>query len=95
MKKRQDFKLVKGVFTPRDAREVLMDLYSSKVNFHLMKNFSSNERLGKDDKTAMKRIPELKKSIAKISEIIAKASDLKQRLSVTAVVTIEPAGKKE
>ena len=58
MKKKQDFKFIEGEFTPQDAKEVLIDLYTSKINFHLMKNFSSSERFGKDDKTASKRIPE-------------------------------------
>ena len=89
MKKNHDFKLIEGVFTPQDAKEVLISLYSSKLNFHEMKNFSSNERLGKNDETSTKRIPELKKSILDITEIIENAVKKKRKLILTAVVNIQ------
>ncbi|MDB5276406.1 MAG: hypothetical protein JWR61_1361 [Ferruginibacter sp.] len=94
MKKSQDFTLIEGEFTPQDAKEVLINLYSSKLNFHVMKNFSSNERLGKDDETSTKRIPELKKSMLQITEIIEQAEKKKKKLIITAVVSIEVTNSK-
>lgn len=95
MKKKQDFKLIEGEFTPQDAKEVLINLYTSKINFHLMKNFSFSERFGKDDETANKRIPELKKSMAIISAIVEKAIDKQKTLIITATVNIQFADKRK
>ena len=89
MKKKQEFKLIEGEFTPQDAKEVLTNLYTSKLNFHLMKNFSSTERFGKSDETSNKKIPELKKSMAIISAIIEEATSKKKKLIVNATVNIE------
>ena len=66
MKKKQELKLIEGEFTPQDAKEILTNLYTSKLNFHLMKNFSSMERFGKSDDLSNKKIPELKNRINKV-----------------------------
>lgn len=95
MKKKQEFKLIEGEFTPQDAKEVLTNLYTSKLNFHLMKNFSSTERFGKSDETSNKKIPELKKSMAIISAIIEEATSKKKKLIVNATVNIEFAPTKK
>ena len=89
MTRKQDLKLIEGEFTPADAKEVLMSLYSSKLNFHQMKNFSSIERFGKKDETSTKRIPELKESLRVISAIIQEAASKKKKLILTATVNIE------
>jgi len=95
MKKVQTLKLIDGEFSAQDAKEVLMSLYSSKLNFHQMKDFSSTERFGKNDETAIKRIPELKESMTVIAAIIQEATDTKNNLLVTASVNIEFAGIKK
>ena len=95
MKKRQTLKLIDGEFSAQDAKEVLLSLYSSKLNFHQMKDFSSNERFGKNDETASKRIPELKESMTAISAIIQDATIKKKNLIVTATVNIEFTGFKK
>ena len=89
MKKKQELKLIEGEFTPQDAKEILTNLYTSKLNFHLMKNFSSMERFGKSDDLSNKKIPELKKSMAIISAIIEEATSKKKKLIVNATVNIE------
>ena len=48
-------------FSPSGASEVLFGLISSKIHFHSMENFSSNERFGKDKPNSQRRIKALKK----------------------------------
>lgn len=55
--------LIEGVFKNDEARELLMNIFSAKLTFHHQNNFSSRERFGKDDETAQKRVPELKKKL--------------------------------
>lgn len=70
MKKQTKLTLVDGKFTQEEALEVLMNLFSSKISFHELKSFSSDERFGVPDKHAVKRIPELKESMQKIKALI-------------------------
>ena len=54
-----------------------------------MKNFSSQERFGKDDKTAVKRIPALKKSIEKLDRIIKHAEKHKKQLTINSEISVD------
>ncbi|MDI1316211.1 hypothetical protein [Flavobacterium sp.] len=66
----QTFKLIDGDFSAEESLEIIRNVFSSKIQFHQMKNFSSQERFGYDDKTAMIRIPQLKKSLDEIIKLI-------------------------
>lgn len=91
MKKKQAFKLIEGEFTPQDAKEILTNLYNSKINFHKLKDFSSTERFGIPDETAVKRIPALNKSLLLINGIIQEAAKQKKNLVLSATINIDSA----
>lgn len=88
MKKIQKLKLINGNFSPSDAKEILMNVFLSKIQFHQTKNFSSKERLGKENKTALKRIEELKKSLEMINKIISDAELKNETLNITSEINI-------
>ncbi len=88
MKNNEVLSLIDGKFSATDARELLMNLFSSKIQFHQMKNFSSQERFGKDDKLAAKKIPILKENVEILSEILKKAEKQKGKLIIKAMVEI-------
>ena len=69
MKKTETLTMIDGNFTYDEAKEVLMNMFSSKINFHNMKNWSSEERFGKYDEIAQLRIPALRKEIKKLEAI--------------------------
>lgn len=81
-------KLIDGQFSPEDAREILMSLFTKKLQFHEMNNLSSKERFGKEDPMASIRIPELKESLEKINEIIKNAEREKEILEIKSTVNI-------
>jgi hypothetical protein len=89
MKNLKDYKLITGVFSPSDAKEILLNVYNGKIQFHQMKNFSSKERFGKEDKVAIKRIPQLKKSLEKLIKQITKAEKQKKQINLSADIFIE------
>lgn len=95
MAKKQAFQLIEGEFTPQEAKEVLTNLYNSKINFHKLKNFSSTERFGIPDETAGKRIQALKESLSHISDIIEEAAEQKKHLVIAATINIEPVNVKK
>jgi hypothetical protein len=88
MKTTETIKLIDGNFSPTDAKELLMNLFINKINFHQNKNFSSHERFGKEDETATRRIPELKESVEAISRIVNEATAQNQNIVITSTVNI-------
>ncbi len=81
-------KLIDGEFLPNDAQEILMNILTSKLNFHKLKNFSSNERYGFNDEIAQKRIPELTSDIAKLKELLKEARATNVILKISSEITI-------
>ena len=88
MKNQHIFKLIDGDFSTRESREILQNIFSSKIQFHQIKNFSSQERFGKEDKNALKRIPELRKSVEKILKIIESAEMKGKQLEIKSDIVI-------
>ena len=88
MEKTQKLKLINGNFSPKDAKEILMNLFLGKIQFHQTKNFSSKERLGKEDKNALKRIDQLKKSLEKTQKLISDAELKNETLTITSEISI-------
>jgi hypothetical protein len=80
--------LIEGEFSDEEAKEILTSIFSSKINFHNIKNWSSNERFGTDDEIAEKRIPELRKNLAKLLEILSEAKAKKRRLVISSDITL-------
>jgi len=88
MNKIEKINLIEGTFSNEEAKEILVNIFSTKINYHEMKNFSSHERFGKYDETAKKRIPELKKELEKISKIISEAKLHNKNLIIKSEITI-------
>ncbi|MBU2019710.1 MAG: hypothetical protein KJ941_08700 [Bacteroidetes bacterium] len=51
--------LINSTFDSAEAKELVMDLLNTKINFHKLKNFSSNVRFGRDDQYSLKRAAHL------------------------------------
>lgn len=81
--------LVDGRFTHQEARDVLMSLFQAKIQFHEMQNFSSQELFGHEHRLAVERIPDLKKNMRKIQDLVAMAVQTNKKMIVTAVIQIE------
>jgi hypothetical protein len=80
--------LIDGHFSSEDAFELLRNLYSSKIQFHQQKNFSSIERFGVEDKIALERIPQLKESLETISKIMKEVAQIDGEIELKSVVNI-------
>lgn len=85
----QKFKFIDGNFSPLESREILKNVFTGKIQFHQIKNFSSQERYGKDDEHSLHRIVELKASIADILSFLETAQkegrqiELKSEIEIT------------
>jgi predicted RecB family nuclease len=88
MDQTEKLSLVNGTFKEDEAREILMNLFSTKIHFHELKNFSAQERFGHNDATAEKRIPELKEGMEKAMKIFSEAKVKNKSLIVTSEICI-------
>ena len=88
MKNTEKLNLIDGVFSQSEAKEILMSLFKSKINFHNIKNWSSNERFGKDDEIAQEKIPKLKEEIEKLQLILSEAKIQNKNLIVSSEINI-------
>ena len=88
MKSNETFNLIDGVFSTDEAREILMNIFSTKIQFHEMKNLSSEERFGEQDTVAKKRIPQLKMELEKLEKIISEAKSGTKKFEITSAINI-------
>ena len=88
MNKNEKLTLIEGDFSFDEAKEILISMYSSKINFHTMQNLSSLERFGKDDVIAQKRIPVLRNEMKKLEEILLEAKAKNKKLVVNSEINI-------
>lgn len=88
MGKSKKLKLIEGEFPMEEAKDILYNIFSTKINYHQRNNFSHKERFGKEDPTAKKRIPALKKELVKLEKILAEAGAKGNKLIINSEVTI-------
>lgn len=88
MNKIEKLKLIEGEFSFNEAKEILTSMFNSKINFHNIQNWSSQERYGKDDETAQMKIPLLKNEIEKLDEIILEAKANNKKLIINSEINI-------
>ncbi|PTB97565.1 hypothetical protein C9994_02460 [Marivirga lumbricoides] len=74
--------IIKGTYSPEEAKEILFNIINSKLDFHNMKNVSSQIRYNQPEASSEKRIEELNNSFKKIQQVIAKAAEDNQNLTI-------------
>ena len=80
--------LMKGLFSAKDALDILMNAFARKIQFHEMKNFSAIVREGKEDAHSLQRIEELQKCKETILEIIKEAEKNESLIDILTEVRI-------
>ncbi len=88
MNKIEKLKLIEGDFSFNEAKEILTSMFNSKINFHNIQNWSSQERFGKDDETAQRKVRLLKNEIEKLEEIIFNAKSQNKKLVIKSEIII-------
>ena len=88
MNNTETLKLIDGNFVNDDARELLMNLFSSKINFYNVKNLSSYVRFGCDDEMAQQRIVLLNEEMQKLQALLAEAKARNKQLVINSHIDI-------
>ena len=88
------FHLIKGQFSPAEAREVLLSLINYKIEYHELKMMSDLARGTALSEANMRRIEELKNSRLQIIELTDMYNDLDGQLDLEAEVVLNLVIKK-
>ena len=88
MKKTETIEFIKGTFTPIEARELLLQLLTDKINFHNLKNWSSNERFGKPHAYSEQRLKSLKESRKKVETLFPKSNSEEKSITINSIIEI-------
>lgn len=85
-----EFKLIDSSYTADEAREILLAIINSKIQFHQLKTFSHDIRFGCPDEHSEKRIKELEETRRAITQLLQEHgnSDVKFDVASTLTLTI-------
>lgn len=92
MNKTEKLTFIEGTFNNIEAKEILINVFTQKINFHQRKNFSSQERFGKVDAAATKRIVELKKGLEQALSMVEEAQRNNQEINISSEISISISG---
>ncbi len=87
--KKNQYKLIKGEFSPDDSLEILNHLILEKINFHNRRSFSQFIRSGSADEWSLARIEELEQSREEIEALVEKARAQGKTLIINSNISIE------
>jgi hypothetical protein len=85
----QKFQLINGEFNHDDAKNIILSLINSKIQYHQLEIFSMQERYGIEATHSINRIEELKLNTRDVKEIIKEAESLGLKLKVNSIVEIQ------
>ena len=88
MKKKETIELINGTFTPTEAREILLQLLNSKIDFHNLRNWSSRERFGKPDSYSEQRLKHLEESRKKVEKLFSNSINDENNIIINSSIEI-------
>ena len=89
MKENKEIKLVNGIFSPEEAKEVLYKLINSKIKYHQLEKFSSTERNMGDVNFSEDRINQLEVSKSVIDSQIEFAQKANKSIKIDGTIVLE------
>lgn len=87
MKENKSLRLIDATLPVVDARTVLLNLVSAKINFHSLQKFSDQVKFGYDKQQSEKRLHELKELEKELQDILDMAQ--KDELALVVKCNIE------
>lgn len=87
----QSIRLIDGYFTPQEVKEILLEVIRVKINFHNIKNWSSEERFGRPDIDSIRRVEELQEAREWILDYTKRANSENIVLRLQSMVSIDVA----
>ncbi len=83
------FKLIDSSYTVSEAREILLAILNSKIQFHQLKTFSHDIRFGRPDEHSEKRIKELEETRRAINDLLLEYENTDAKFNVQSMLTLQ------
>ena len=93
--KQKNFKLIDGTFEPEEARNILISLVNTKINFHSMEAFGIAIRSSGDTSFHDKRISELTQMNLDLKELLEEARLAGMDVKLSGDITFTVVEKKD
>jgi hypothetical protein len=88
MKEEMNIMLINGSFTKSQAKEILVNVITTKIQFHQLKNFSSIERTGFPDVLAETRLPKLREDLRNLREYLDNLNEDGETITIKSEIII-------
>lgn len=83
-----NYRLIDGVFSTDDARNILMTLINNKIQFHEQDSWSRKERFGDSHAASSRRVDELLQTRTDLASLIDEAKSRGERLSINCTIEV-------
>ncbi len=80
--------LINGFYSSEEAKEILMNVFASKIQFHELKNLRSMVTRDCEDEASTLRVTQLKNAVEELNELLKKANDNNLELSIQSSIEI-------
>jgi len=88
MERKQNFKLIDGVFNPVEAKKIIISLINNKINYHNLEDFSNHVRFNNNLSHSQKRVNELQDAKEEIANLISLAEEKGWELKINSTIEI-------
>jgi hypothetical protein len=89
MKETINYKLIEATLSAEEAKRILPELFTTKINFHEKEGFSNQVRFGKDKSNSALRVKELKEERSKLESLLDNASLEEFNLNINCKIEIK------
>jgi hypothetical protein len=87
--KKLDVKFITGEFSQEDARELLLNIISKKIQFHSIDSHRHWEKNASEDSSAKKRFEELQTSRSQVLQLLTSQSTQGKKIKINSIIEIE------
>jgi hypothetical protein len=87
--KKLEIKFITGEFSQEDARELLLNIISKKIQFHSVDSLSLWEKNAIEDSGSKKRLEELKMAREEILQLLTSNSNNAKKIKINSTIEIE------
>ncbi len=88
MENETEFKLIDGIFSHEEAKNILTALFNYKIDYHNREDFSNHIRFNKDISHSKKRIQELLESKEVVLKMIENLKSTTANLAMKSFISI-------
>ena len=87
--KKLEVKFISGEFSQEDARELLLNIISKKIQFHSVDSLSLWEKNASEDFGTKKRLEELQSARSQVLQLLTSQTTLGKKINIYSTIEIE------